>query len=527
MTSSATPRWVLALLAGMAATSLFADEATPSPDAADRAATFARRLDAALESAWEADDVTPAERATDGAYLRRVCLDVTGRIPTAAEARDFLDDPRPSPVKRRDLVQALFRQPAHLVHHTNIWRSILLPEASSDLSSRQFVPEFEDWLRRRLLVGRRYDELVKEILTVPRLAMGTGEQPARPRAFFDLREDRPERLAAVTSRAFLGVRMECAQCHDHPFDDWTQEQFWQLAAFFAPPEEFDAAGNAIPSIVPTDAIADRDGEARVSALLPNGDLPGPHADPRVPLASWVTSDANEHFSRSIANRLWAQFFGAGLVEPVDDLSPYNPPVYPEVLQELAAIVSDADYDLDLVAEALVLTRLYNASSRVSDVSHEPSDRFARMPVRALNPEQLYDSLSQATGRLRVFNPDEPVNFNDDDDRTAFLEQFAREAVAAREQGSSILQALMMMNGQYVASATDLADSRTLRAVAEVPIFSDGDRIEALFLAAYARRPTQQELDLTTAYLNSATSPREGLADVFWSLLNSSEFLFNH
>ena len=505
----------------MLVASMLVAASTAAADRGESAVAIAADIDAALGKAWAADEVVPAERCGDGEYLRRICLDVIGRIPTAAEAREFVTDPTPSDQKRRRLAAELFGRPTHLIHQTNIWRGILIPEASSDIQSRQLVPEFEEWLRRRLLAGRRYDDLVRELLTVPRLEMSVEAGDARPSAFFEIRNDEPERLAASTTRAFLGVRLECAQCHDHPFDDWKQDQFWQLAAFFAQPTEFDDQGRPLPSIAVPET------ERTVAAVFPDGGEPDASFDPRQPLAEWITGRDNAYFSRAIANRLWAQFFGAGLVEPVDDFSPYNPAHYPDVLDAVAKAVRDSDFDLDLVAHSLTQTKLYGLSSATSDPSHHDAAAFGRMPVRALSPEQLYDSLSQATGRLRVFDPSQPVNFNGDEARSRFLEQFARESVAARDQASSILQALMMMNGDYVSSAVDLSESRTLAAVAGAPFLSTDDRVDALYLAAYARLPTRQERDLASTAVGASASERDGLADLFWAMLNSSEFLFNH
>ena len=500
---------------------LACNRATASEAVAPNVEEIALSIDASLKEAWEAEEITPSEPATDAEYFRRLNLDVLGRIPTAAEASAFLDDPSPSQDKRRRAATELFQRATYLVHQTNIWRSILIPEAANDVQKRQLVPEFEEWLRQRLLTGHRYDDLVREILTAPRLDLATEAGTAKPTAFFDIRDDKPEDLAASTTRAFLGVRLECAQCHDHPFDDWKQDQFWQLAAFFASPEEFDDDGRAVPSIRVMDA------DRTVSAAFPDGTTPEADFDARRPLAEWIVSENNTYFSQAIANRLWAEFFGAGLVEPVDDFSPNNPPVYPGVLAAIARAVEETHYDLDRVAEALTQTDLYNRSSRSSHPSNASSERFARMPVRALNPEQLYDSLSQATGRLQTFDPSQPVNFNGDANRSQFLERFARDAVSSREQTSSILQALMMMNGEYIGDATSLEASRTLTALVDAPFLTDEQRVETLYLATYARRPSRQELDLATLAVQSEGNTQEGFADLFWVLLNSSEFLFNH
>lgn len=500
-----------------------AEVSTPRPHA-DPAGALADKIAHVVSSHWLSLGVAPTELSTDAEYFRRLNLDLVGRIPTAAEARDFLADQRPSEEKRADAVRELLNRPTHVVHFTNLWRSILLPEAASNVNVRGVVPGFEDWLRQRLLSGKKYDDLVREILTVPRLqvsmdGMQSMAREATPAAFYDAKGDTPESLAAASSRAFLGVRLECAQCHDHPFDPWTQDQFWELAAFFA-----------APGIDGPPTIKVHDTDVTVSPKFPDGTEPtGILGDARPALAEWITSQENPYFAKALANRLWAHFFGNGLVEPVDDFSPSNPPAQPELLDLLADALVDADYDVSTLVEAIVQSRPYQLTSSATNgvTSDEIPTTLARMAVRALTPEQLYDSLCQATGRFRVFDPAQPVNFNNDEDRTKFLEQFAREMGAATEQPSSILQALMMMNGQFIGSSTELEESRTLAAIAEAPFLSTEQKIDSLYLTALSRTPTPDEQSRASEYISASKSPAEGLGDLFWALLNSSEFLFNH
>lgn len=487
----------------------------PTPLNTEAAGELTTRLNAAIAAIWEAESVRPAPVSDDAAYFRRLNLDLVGRIPTAAEAQAFIDSAAPD--KRRGAVAELLGRPTHVVHFTNFWRGVLLPEAAADVSVRGFVPGFEDWLRQRLLAGQRYDDLVREVLTTPRITMELTPGEATPAAFFDAKGDTPEALAAASSRAFLGVRMECAQCHDHPFDPWTQEQFWQLAAFF----KLSAPGRA-PS------IEIMEGGGRVSATFPDGTVPEfSTRDPRAELAEWIVSPENPYFAKAIANRLWAHFFGAGLVEPVDDFSPSNPSVRPELLEIVAEALIESGYDMSAVMAGIVGTDAYQLSSLRTDASQDDETAFARTPVRAMTPEQLYDSLCQATGRFIVFDPSQPVNFSRDADRSAFLEQFAREPSAATRQPSSILQSLMLMNGSFIGSATDLEDSRTLSAIAAAPFLDTGERVETLYLATLSRRPSEGELRRSQMYLAGSGDEAAGLADLFWTLLNSPEFLFNH
>ena len=267
----------------------------------------------------------PARPADDAEYLRRVYLDLVGKIPTAAEARDFLDDP--SPDKRTRLVEALLDSPAYLTHATETYRTLLLPEADTDGQIRGLTPTFEAWLRKKVAEEAGYDQIVREVLTVrlgaPGRRGGNAHDPRAepsPLAYYVAKDAKPENLAAGTARTFLGIRLECAQCHNHPFDHWKREEFWGLAAFFAGVSKQgkdDAYGLDPRGCRPPRAGDPRD-EARSSrprsstASKPQW---GRRASGRELLADWVTAPDNPYFARAAVNRVWARFFGTGIVEP--------------------------------------------------------------------------------------------------------------------------------------------------------------------------------------------------------------------
>ncbi len=207
---------------------------SPSNSVRD-AKSLAARIDAVLAARWAESKVRPAAIADDGEFLRRVSLDLIGKIPTAAEARDFLDDP--SPGKRLALVERLLDSPAYTTRATEIWRRLLLPEADTEDLARQVAGNFETWLRKMVIEDAGYDRIVREILTAKLNAQNANAVVGRlvpsPVGYYTAKENKPENLAAGVSRVFLGVRLECAQCHNHPFASWKREQFWSLAAFFA------------------------------------------------------------------------------------------------------------------------------------------------------------------------------------------------------------------------------------------------------------------------------------------------------
>lgn len=508
-----------------------------TPDAAQQ---LADKIDALVDAQLAKDKIQPAPIADDAEFLRRASLDLCGRIPPGSEVRDFIGDT--SPTKRRQAIDRMLDSPTYIVNATNRWREAMLPEADSDdVLKRVAVPTFESWLRSRIAENRDYAEIVREILTLPVQGgpmMEGFNQPnaSTPEAFYRAKQAKPENLGAATSRLFLGVRLECAQCHDHPFDKWKRDQFWSYAAFFS---EFQqpAAGpvtETIKAVLKQDnhTLKIPDTEQVVSAAFLEGEAPNwsDKQAAREKLANWITSAENPWFARAAANRVWAQMFGIGIVDPVDDLGTNNPPSHPEVLDELAKAFVEHKHDLRFLTRAIALSKTYQRTSRRTDPSQDAPRTFARMPVRAMSPEQIFDSLSQATGRFTFFDPEQPLNFSNDPARQEFLETFTNDSESTVERQSTILQALTLMNGAFVSSATDIAASQSLTAVIQAPFLNTPERIESLFYAALSRPPRTEELDRFRAYVDEGgpeKDSRKALADVFWALLNSNEFALNH
>jgi hypothetical protein len=520
-TTRAVTLWAaLAVLAGQAVVRGGSDPRTAAPQ---DARVVTARIDTAVLARWADAKVQPVAIADDGEFLRRACFDVIGKIPTAAEARDFLDDP--SEDKRLALVERLLDSPAYTTRATELWRQLLLPEADTEDQARQVVGVFEAWLRRKVAEDAGYDRIVREILTV-KLGGRNNEGVAVPRdpspaAYYVAKEGKPENLAAGAARVFLGVRLECAQCHNHPFAPWTREQFWGFAAFFA----------GVPAQGPEDALnARREPAARRELTIPgtskvvpaahlDGSLPAwrPRVDGRELLADWITARGNPYFARALVNRVWARFFGVGLVEPIDDLDADAGAELGGLLDDLAEQFRLHGYDLKFLIRVLTATRAYNLSSRTGP-AESSAPLFASMPVRGLSPGQLFDSLTQATG------------VSGEDARNRFLDLFANREVRATEAQTTILQALTMMNGAHIAGATDPDTGDVLGAIAKAPFLDTASRIEALYLATLTRRPRPDELALLVRYVERREGPDErakALADVFWALLNGPEFPLNH
>ncbi|WP_437201664.1 DUF1553 domain-containing protein [Planctomicrobium sp. SH664] len=483
------------------------------------------RIDQLLAARWEVENVVPAPLADDAEFFRRVSLDICGRIPEASEVRDFLRESRPG--KRSETVQQLLASPAYVIHYTNLWRETMIPEANSDQLVRIVLPGFESWLRSRIAENRNFAQIVEEMLTVPvgRDDVQGFREPEKPTpvAFYRAKEGKPERLAAATSRLFLGVRLDCAECHDHPFDHWKQAQFWENAAFFTDVDLSNAERQSGRIAIPEKGLT-------VTARFLDGAVPSAEAqDLRAELANWIISPGNPYFARAAVNRIWSYHFGIGLVEPMDDFSEHNPPSHPELLEELAAAFVQQGYDFKFMIRAITASRAYQLTSRQTDPSQSSRRLFARMPVRGLSPEQIFDSLARATGYRQPFNPEQPLNFNNDTARQEFLTTFANQAEAPPDRTSTILQALSLMNGRFISEATDLESSRTLSAVVHAPFLTSDQKIEALYLTTLSRVPTDVERQRLSEFLKQQAADETGraYADIFWVLLNSNEFLLNH
>ncbi len=511
--------------------------AEPPADATPLSAeALAARIDKLLADRREKAAVTAAPLAPDEMFNRRVWLDVAGRVPPASQVRRFLDDP--SPDKRQKLVEDLLDGPGYVNHFANVWRLAWAPESENNFQARFTALGLDAWLRQRLQDNAPYDEVVREILTVKVAQEGRNGDPFRrareasPYGIFYAKEMKPENLASATSRLFLGIRLECAQCHDHPFAKWKRDQFWSLTAFFGGVQAKSQDGfiQQVRELPDRRELAIPGTERVAQAAFLDGTQPKweADADSRTTLARWVTSPENTQFSKAAVNRMWAYFFGSGIVEPFDDFKDDNPPSQPEVLDELARQFVLHKFDLKYLIRAITATKAYQMSSSGPDMTADERKNFARMPVRGLTPEQLFDSLAQATGykdptniRIRAYAFNTP--------RADFLTKFERTDKKT-EAATSIPQALALMNSKLVTDLVSVDKGETLPAVADAPFLNTAGKVEALYLAALGRKPGSEELHKLTKYVDEggpAKDPKKALGDVFWALLNSPEFVLNH
>ncbi len=461
-------------------------------------------IDARLDAVRRTKGQPPRTAVGDEVFLRRSYLELNGTIPSVAEARDFLDST--SAGKRERLIHSLLDDKRFAEHYARLWARTLAPGGNTR-------GPLEAWLRGEFRKNTPFDQIAKAMLTAKGDAM-----TASPAAFYSAVGNSPERIAEAVARGMLGIRLGCAQCHNHPFTSWKREHFWGLAAFFA------STGN-VPGRV-SDGFATKitptNGGREYDAKFLEGPTPQfpEGSSPRAVLAKWVVTPKNRFFAANVVNRVWQDLCGSGLVSTIDDLDTLHTAEREQILDDLAAKFADNGFDLRWLIEGICLTKAYQQAS-VAD----PEPGSAKRPVRTLSPEQIFASLDQALSlkKGRGLSPRYTPEGRNLMDR---LDE-ARGAAPTDFKGG-IPQALLLMNGPIITQATTLDDSLTLRAVVEAPFLKDTEKLDTLFLAAYSRLPRADERDrllkVVRAKPDDREAQRQAYANIFWALLNSPEFI---
>jgi len=494
-------------------------------------------VDSILEQAWQSNQIEPALPADEEELLRRVFLDLCGRTPSVHEIRSYLADRLPNRYER--LVDRLLQHRDHASHLATIWRSFLIPEGV-DLTAFGGVDAFDRWLADQFGKNDSYDSIVRSLL----LAEGRLSRSG-PLLFYSAAKLDPDLLAARSARVFLGVRLECAQCHNHPFEPWTQEEFWGFAAFFAQISRPQGDLRAVSTVM---QVRDVDhGEVKLPksdlVIAPhflNGDQanlsdrkPGDQPDSRrQELARWLTAVENPYFARATANRVWSIMFGKGIVDPVDDFGIRHQPKSSQLLELLAGRFAGTRFDLRDLFRTVALSRAYRLSSGAATADPKRREWFAQMNVKTFSAEQVYDCMAVAT-LLDTSSTADPFSFNlaraGNSERDQFLQQFRTPSGRSTEYLGGIPQALTLMNGGLIDNATGLAKSGLLKSL-KAPFFTNQQRVEVVYLAVLSRYPRPAEWEVLNSYITEATPAdelQENLSDILWALLNSAEFTMNH
>ena len=495
-------------------------------------------IDLILKNMWETNQVEPAPAADDEELLRRVYLDLCGRTPTVHELRSYLTDQSPDRYER--LVDRLLKHRDHSSHLATVWRSFLIPEGV-DLTAFGGFDGFDRWLAERFGRNEPYDSTVRGLL----LAEGRLSRSG-PLLFYSAAKLDPDLLAARTARVFLGMRLECAQCHDHPFEPWKQEEFWGFAAFFSQISRPKGDLRAASTVMQVRDVDHGDvklpkTEIVVQPHFLNGENVAVRLDDqqqavqesrRQQLARWITSPQNPYFSRATANRVWSMMFGKGIVDPVDDFGVRHQPKSPELLELLAGHFAYTNFDLRELFRSIALSRAYRLSSGAPTADPARWEWFAQMNVKTLSAEQVYDCIAVAT-LIEATPAGDPFAFNiarsGNMDRDSFIRQFRTPSGRSTEYLGGIPQALTLMNGGLIDVATGLPKSGLLKSL-DAPFFTNQQRVEVLYLAVLSRRPRPNEWELLKQLVSNdkpVGERKESLSDILWALLNSAEFTMNH
>jgi hypothetical protein len=471
--------------------------------------------------------IAPSDLADDATFLRRVYLDTIGTLPTPGEARAFLASTEPN--KRAKLIDQLLERPEYADYWTMLWSDLL--RVDRDKVTPQGAVAITRWLRRQFAENRPYDAFVRDILT----AQGNlnGEGPAAVYKVFDT----PEEMGRSFSQLFLGVRIQCAQCHHHPSDRWGQDDYWALAGFFTGLTRKNLP-NVNVSIVAhggADLANPRTKKAVPARGL--GAAPAEFAalrDRRTALANWLTAPENPFFATAIANRLWDHYFGRGLVEPLDDLRATNPASNEPLLNDLVKHMREVKFDLRAFTRTLLNSRVYQLSASTNPSNVADVQNFSHAAAKALPAEVLLDSIGQVTGAPEKFNgwPDgyRAVQLWDNRIPSYFFHIFGRPVratVCSCERGNepSIAQALHLMNSPELMEKMRGRKGK-VRLLAESDK-TPADLLDELYLMTLARFPTAKEKALMLeAFTEAGANRRAAIEDVLWVLLNSKEFLYN-
>ncbi|HUY33292.1 MAG TPA: DUF1553 domain-containing protein, partial [Pirellulales bacterium] len=397
----------------------------------------------------------------------------------------------------------------------------------------RMATQLDPWLARQFSANTPYDQIARKLLlvsappargVVPQAPPPPADPDAAAAVFQQAVGAMPENLASAYVRVFLGVRLNCAQCHDHPFTDWKRGDFWGVAAFFATDPSKAADAQAAPTITPD---AGGDGLTYTAKLLwsdkPIENIPA-GTSPRELLADWMTSPENPNFAATAVNRAWQYLCGRGLAGSVDDLDRVSEPER-RVLDDLAGRFVGSGFDVRWLVTGICKSRAYQQS--FSPESDGDAAGFTHRPLKTLLPEQVFDSLEQALG-LPLAKADNGPRFNGERDQfVARMDESATDTPSDYRGG--IPQALMLMNGKLTSDATSLDSSRTLRAVVEAPFLKFEEKIETLYLAALTRKPTAAELEYLLEHVRRQPSEQErkqAFAEILWGLLNSPEFVLS-
>ncbi|HEX8311266.1 MAG TPA: DUF1549 and DUF1553 domain-containing protein [Chthoniobacteraceae bacterium] len=472
--------------------------------------------------------ITPSEICSDEVFLRRVFIDTTGQLPTPEEVTKFVGDPAPD--KRSKKIDELLGRKEFVDLWALKWSELLQVRTDNqNQGSYKTTLGYYTWLHMQLAKNVPINEIARQLLTA------TGSNFENPAANYYQLEQDPLKLAEDTAQAFLGIRIQCAQCHNHPFDQWTMDDYRGFVGFFA------QVGRKNGEDPREKIVFDRgDGESKhpvgdrvVPPKFLGGEAPTTKGkDRREFLANWIADPQNPYFPRHIANLIWAQYMGRGIVEPVDDVRISNPPSNPELLDALAKKVVEYNYDLRRIVRDICNSRAYQLTTRANDTNELDDRNFAKATIRRMRAEVMLDCITQVTETKDKFRGlpagARAAEIADGKTTNYFLTTFGRatrEVICAREEvGPTLSQALHLINGDTVEQKIQQGGVvQKLIKLNKTP----REIVQELYVRCFGRQPTEEELIKLEPHWGVTEQQPAVFSDVFWALLNAKEFMFNH
>ncbi|GDY09405.1 S-layer protein [Planctomycetia bacterium] len=482
--------------------------------------------------------IPPSPLADDATFLRRVSIDVSGTLPTEEQVRAFLADT--DPAKRDKLVDRLLDSPDYADYFANKWNLVLRNKnRAPDDSSATYG--FYQWIWSNLYENKPYDQIVREVLTA------SGDSTTNPAVVWYREVDENNEQVEDAAQLFLGLRIQCARCHHHPFEKWSQNDYYGFSAFFTRVGKKNLFEPGMTKASRDKRVFHNDGVAAATnprngqSLKPTGlGSPAleiaPERDPRHFLADWMADKNNPFFAKSVVNRYWKHFFDRGIVEPEDDMRETNPPSNPELLNKLAAGFIDSGFNLKWLVKAITSSNTYQLSSLPNDYNLKDKQNFSRYYPKRLTAEVLYDGFHRVTNTTQNFGSLPPgtkaVQLPDASIGPYFLKVFGQPqgdtaCECERSQEANLAQSLHLLNSSEVQDKIANASGRATT-MANDKVRTHEEKVKEMYRWVYSRDPNADELKIALAHLaKHEAAPKIAYEDILWALINTKEFLFNH
>ena len=477
--------------------------------------------------------IPPSPACDDATFVRRVTVDIAGRLPTAEEAQNFIADDDPN--KRDQLIDLLLDSPGYGDYFANKWAAVLRNKRRNN-NDLPYTFRFHGWIRSAVQANMPYDVFVRNIL------VASGDAESHPPVAWYKEVNSAGQQMEDTAQLFLGMRLGCARCHHHPFERWSQDDYYGFEAFFSQvrmtaspfnPQQNTRDFVALNGNAPTSRNPRSGENLQPTGLGAEPFEVAPYEDARQYLVDWMTAPDNPFFARALVNRYWKHFFGRGIVDPEDDMRVTNPPSNPALLDALAADFVESGFDMKQLVRNICQSSAYQLSSEPTEFNNRDKQNYSSFTTRRLNAEVLYDAVNQVAGvpsafggvprgTLAVQLPDN--GFND-----YFLEVFGKPASESaceceRNPEANLAQSLHMLNSSDI-------QGRLTNGAGRAALFgsdteqADEDKVSTLYYAAFARSPRADELELILAHVAGADNQRQAWEDVMWAIFNTKEFQF--